>query len=106
MKMQAPDGETLVVKFWHEQKAQVLKTEHRGQVIVTPVAGYTACVIEREDAPAYLATAYCSTVDQFSKATGRKVAFTRALRGAGFDKQTRTALWTQYWKQVNPANVQ
>jgi len=39
---------------------------------------------------------YCSRSDQFNKATGRKVALTRALKA--FDKETRTRFWKAYFK--------
>ncbi len=41
-----------------------------------------------------LGAAECSPQDQFRKAIGRKVAFTRALRRA-FPRQARGAVWAQ-----------
>ena len=38
--------------------------------------------------------------DQFNRKTGRKIAFTRALEAAAFDKATRTKLWAQLLEQV------
>ena len=40
--------------------------------------------------------AYCSINDNFERAIGRKIALTRALKDAGFDKDTRTAIWKEY----------
>lgn len=34
----------------------------------------------------------------FCKATGRRIALTKALKAAGFDRDTRRAVWAEYWK--------
>ena len=58
--------------------------------------GYTHCFISKDDKAEFMGVAWCSTQDQFNKATGRKVALTRALKP--FDKETRTRFWNAYWE--------
>ena len=41
--------------------------------------------------------ACCYGTDQFYKATGRKLALSRALVDAQFSKAERTEVWRQYW---------
>lgn len=41
-------------------------------------------------------TANCSTSDQFCRATGRKLALTRAV--ADLPKHVRKAIWEGYWR--------
>jgi hypothetical protein len=36
--------------------------------------------------------------DQFSKATGRKLALTRALKNFGLSKDERRVVWEKYWE--------
>ena len=43
--------------------------------------------------------AWCSAEDQFNKETGRKIALTRALKNAGFDKPARSLFWEAYFKK-------
>lgn len=95
------NGETVVVKFWHNQDEKVLTVEdEQRNVIQTPVKAETNCLIETPFGN-YLGTAYCSVLDQFNKAKGRKLAFTRALRVAPFDKVERAILWNDYFTRMN-----
>jgi len=43
--------------------------------------------------------AICNPVDGFSKKTGRKVAFTKALLSSNFDKKTRMELWENFFDE-------
>jgi hypothetical protein len=42
--------------------------------------------------------ARASLLDQFTRATGRKIAFTRAI--AHLPKELRSKLWNAYWNEV------
>jgi hypothetical protein len=44
----------------------------------------------------WLGQSVCSKVDQFVKAEGRKLAFTRAIQP--FDRETRTLFWNKYFE--------
>lgn len=44
--------------------------------------------------------AYCHTNDNFCRATGRKIALTRALDGLKLDKETRQKIWKTYFEKV------
>jgi hypothetical protein len=48
--------------------------------------------------PALHGRARASRADQFSRAVGRKLAFTRAIEP--LPKDLRTMLWDAYWRQV------
>lgn len=69
-----------------------------------PVDGITTCAI-REVTPAgrivdtYRGTAYCHKTDQFCKAIGRKISFTRALQ-RNFSRRERGELWEQFLQMV------
>ena len=65
------------------------------------VRGHTYCQIIREnlEVPAVRGTTYCSAKDQFNYNTGRKIALSRALKAAGFDKPTRSLFWEAYFKK-------
>jgi hypothetical protein len=41
--------------------------------------------------------ANCVPTDNFCRATGRKLALTRALKQADFDYDARKAIWAAYW---------
>jgi hypothetical protein len=41
--------------------------------------------------------AFCHENDQFCKATGRRLAFTRALQNGGFSQPERKEFWEQYF---------
>ena len=98
MKMQL-NGREVKVKFHHSQEEKVLQVEQGDNVIETPVRGETHCILVMGDAE-FWGVSHCSVVDQFNKATGRKVAFTRALQLAtavgAVDKVDRAQLWQQY----------
>ena len=44
-------------------------------------------------------SAKCMRADQFVKATGRKIAMTRAMP-SNFTKEQRKEVWEQYWQTV------
>ncbi len=65
-----------------------LVTSHEGKDYTTSLEGFGA--------------ASCHHNDNFKKATGRKIAFARALTAVGVtDKDTRRVLWTELFKQVS-----
>jgi hypothetical protein len=45
-------------------------------------------------------TARCSSGDNFSRNTGRKIALARALTNFGLEKSERTSVWESYFKIV------
>ncbi len=45
--------------------------------------------------------AACSHLDNFSKEAGRKLALTRALENAGWDKATRAQFWLAYLNRAS-----
>lgn len=60
----------------------------------------SVCVIREKDSlVAYEGVAECSEKDTFSKVVGRKIAMSRALKKAGFDRDSRKAFWDQYFKE-------
>jgi hypothetical protein len=56
--------------------------------------GRTECFITENEEQIHYGEAFCSLVDTFDKAKGRKVSLARALLGA--DKEFRTLIWTEY----------
>ena len=68
------------------------------EVTILPYRGKTACYIEDKDESnkidVLVGFSYCSMVDIFDKAKGRKVALARAREGQ--DKEFRTAVWKKY----------
>ena len=67
-------------------------------------SGFTGCSLDVVPEPdgrrPFSAIATCSAKDMFRKATGRKVALTRALKAKGYHKAWRTAFWAAYFKQA------
>ena len=68
----------------------------------------TVCTIDRKLVDGYdwfrvsRGIAECSKEDSFSRAIGRKIALTRAIkRGSSIDKETRTKIWETYFSKVN-----
>lgn len=61
--------------------------------------GNTTCVIELNREPFAESVAYCSSLDKFSKSTGRKISLARAL--SSFPKEFRTAVWQEYIKTTS-----
>jgi len=57
---------------------------------------YTVCTISAGDRRLTYGTAKCSAADQFCRATGRKLALTRAV--AELPKHVRAAIWEGYWR--------
>jgi len=73
------DGSDVIIKFWHG--------ENNGRRV-------TAC--QRENHKTIYAI--CNPGDQFSKATGRKVALKKAL--VNTDRSIRTTIWNAYFKEI------
>lgn len=103
MLFQVADNQ-VQVEFWHEQETKVIPVYHREKKTTREVKAETNCLLTI-NGKNYLATAYCSVMDQFDKAKGRVIAFSRALQTAGLSREERTALWTQYWQVVNPTRM-
>jgi hypothetical protein len=61
---------------------------------------YIDVLVDEDYALLSTGQALCSASDIFEKAIGRKVSLTRALKNAGFDRETRTAIWKEYWSLV------
>lgn len=58
----------------------------------------TLCVIRDEDGEiAGIGQAFLNPLDNFCKATGRRVSLKRALEG--FSNESRRTVWTQYFKE-------
>ena len=57
---------------------------------------YTICVISVDGRNLTGGTAKCCPSDQFCRATGRKLALTRAV--AELPKHVRKAIWEGYWR--------
>jgi hypothetical protein len=51
---------------------------------------------EEKVQPIGVGIAVCSPQDNFCKVLGRKRAFARALAEAGFDRETRSDLWSSF----------
>ena len=74
------------------------------EVIVDGVRfnGFTDCLVfDKEkglESPEIVGRAYCSSVDTFNKAVGRKTSLTRAVQG--FSKEERTEIWGKYFSTV------
>lgn len=41
--------------------------------------------------------ALCSSMDNFKRETGRKLSLARAMKNAGFDRETRIMIWDRYF---------
>ncbi len=62
--------------------------------------GVTECFIENENGiGASFGYAFCSSKDNFSRAVGRKVSLTEALKP--FSKDWRKAFWEKYFEKMN-----
>lgn len=48
--------------------------------------------------------AFCNLTDNFTKATGRKLALERALRLGGFSKEQRKEIWKAYFQISRPTS--
>ena len=61
---------------------------------------YTHCLIVNVEEPEknYGGYASCSLADNFCRATGRKIALARAIRGL-FNREERKAFWAAYWEE-------
>lgn len=99
------DGKEYVAHIHHMPKAngRVRNHEFRGVTSCRIHAG--RCNAEKDkpcdvDTLSYAITR-CSIRDQFEKAVGRKIVFTRALRKIFFDdREQRRAMWQSYFSQV------
>ena len=67
-----------------------------------PIQAFTECEIVKLNGESKMrwSTGYaiCSVKDQFRRATGRKIALTRAV--ACFRRDQRTQIWNEYWKKT------
>lgn len=83
------------VFFQHSQKVEDLRTEQPQP----PFKGVTLCTLvnEDDDIPVRAVVAFCSVKDNFDRSKGRKVALTKMLNAAGFDKEQRTTFWHDYF---------
>ena len=79
-----------VVKFKHYRYDL---DRHDQEVLNSMYHGQTVCQIEGKER-LHTGVACCSLSDQFCRATGRKLAFTRAV--SAFDRDTRTQFWGAY----------
>ena len=61
---------------------------------------WTQCLIVNTEEPEknYGGYANCSPTDNFCRATGRKIALARAIRGL-FNREGRKAFWAAYWEE-------
>ena len=85
MRVKGLAGEEFNVHFHH--------FSHSGQL-------RTQCLIVNANEPEknYGPYASCSLGDNFCRATGRKIALARAIRGL-FNREGRKAFWESYWKE-------
>jgi hypothetical protein len=60
------------------------------------IQAVTLCRIIVDGKEVGYSAAFCSAQDHFSKEIGRKRALARALKAAGLDANTRTAVWDRY----------
>lgn len=69
-----------------------------------PSLPYVQCIVALDYDPKQepiFAEALCSERDTFVKAQGRKIAFARALKAAGFSRSDRAVLWRQFLGTTN-----
>jgi len=83
------------VNFHHEKFDVPFELPQNWGII--SIKGTTACEI-RGNGKAYRGTTFCSAKDMFNRNTGRKIALGRALKEAGFDRETRKQFWSEYFK--------
>ena len=62
----------------------------------TPYNGKTVCIVALDKEGEFLTEgeSYCSILDTFDKAVGRKVSLARAI--SGFDRSERAEFWKKY----------
>ncbi|MEK6860551.1 MAG: hypothetical protein AABY07_01140 [Nanoarchaeota archaeon] len=76
---------------------------NRGEVKVyfdhDQVMGVTACRMAQDDDPVAVGMAFCHIMDNYNKAMGRKIAFTRALDNLGIEKKEREIAWCEFFSR-------
>ena len=89
------DGVELEVKFGH---GWIFRPNAPGLTPAMDFANHrrTVCWIEFNGRRVSSGLANCSRLDQFCRATGRKLALTRAV--AELPKHVRKAIWEGYWR--------
>jgi len=89
------DGVELEVDFRHEL---IWRTVELGPDVHVDVRDHrrTSCGVSGGGVQLTCGVADCSAADQFCRATGRKLALTRAV--AELPKHVRKALWDGYWR--------
>lgn len=70
-----------------------------GREVDTDYRGVTFCIIEKEGEGTIEEGAFCSPMDIFDKAKGRKISLARAI--SVFDKEFRTEIWEAYKKETS-----
>jgi len=89
------DGVELEVKFGH---GWIFRPNAPGLTPAMDFANHrrTVCWIDFNGRRVSSGMANCSRLDQFCRATGRKLALTRAV--AELPKHVRAAIWEGYWR--------
>lgn len=59
---------------------------------------YCYLLKDRESLEVVSGGAYCRPPDQFCKATGRRIALTKALKASNLTKEERREVWTEYFE--------
>ncbi len=90
------------VTFRHVQldRKALMEAEAEG-IIHTPYAEKTICAIykmtEPYKSPVAVGIAMCSLKDNFDKAKGRELAFSRAMHQIATGKEARLVWWKAFW---------
>jgi len=100
MKLADDQGNTYKAHFYHSSMNNLgvrlwPRTECR--LHLDPCVLTTALCTAQ---PAGVGIAVCSRRDEFRKATGRKIALSRAMLDLGIERATRAKLWEDYLEQV------
>lgn len=103
MILKLADGRTLGVHFQHHTITHGKKTRRA----TTCTIHWGECTDKSKPCnahPKLSATAECSTKDNFEKATGRKLSFTRAIRL--LNRDTRREIWPLFLAFAGQENTQ
>jgi hypothetical protein len=60
----------------------------------------TTCIVTKGDKLICKGNSHCHKKDNFVKATGRKIALTRAIELLQLDKESRKEMWNKYFEKV------
>lgn len=89
------DGVELEVDFRHEEIWRTMEV-WPDVPVDAPDHRRTSCSVSWGGIQLTCGVADCSVSDQFCRATGRKLALTRAV--AALPKHVRKAIWDGYWR--------